>query len=172
MLAGIIRFSVRHAGVVLSLAMLMLVYGTYRLSHAGLDIFPEFSAPRVIIQTETIGLTVEQTETLVTHRIERHLAGLIGLDTLRSESIQGLSVITAIFQDGTDIYRNRQLVGERLNALASELPAGIGAPVMMRTTLPAVTGLSARVPAGTSSTTIKVTGDASDAPAMSETRTA
>jgi len=155
-LAGIIRFSVRHAGVVLSLAMLLLVYGTYRLSHAGLDIFPEFSAPRVIIQTETIGLTAEQTETLVTHRIERHLAGLIGLDTLRSESIQGLSVITAIFQDGTDIYRNRQLVGERLNALANELPAGIGAPVI--------------VPLSSSSATVLTIGLRSDQRSLMELR--
>jgi len=131
MLAGIIRFSVRHAGVVLALALMLLGYGGYRLTHAGLDIFPEFSAPRVIIQTEARGLTAEQTETLVTQRIERHLAGLIGLDTLRSESIQGLSVVTAIFRDDTDIYRNRQVVGERLNALVGQLPPGAGPPVIV-----------------------------------------
>lgn len=156
MLAGIIRFSVRHAGVVLVLAMLLLVYGAYRLNHAGLDIFPEFSAPRVVIQTETMGLTAEQTETLVTQRIERHLAGLIGLDTLRSESIQGLSVVTAIFRDGTDSYRNRQMVGERLNALASELPAGTGAPVV--------------VPLSSSSATVLTLGLRSDERSLMELR--
>lgn len=156
MFAGIIRFSVRRAWVVLTIAFLLLVYGSYRLSHAGLDIFPEFSAPRVVIQTETIGLTAEQTETLVSHRIERHLAGLIGLDTLRSESIQGLSVVTAIFKDGTDIYRNRQLVGERLNALASELPAGTGAPVI--------------VPLSSSSATVLTIGLRSDQRSLMELR--
>jgi CzcA family heavy metal efflux pump len=131
MLASVIRFSVRHAGVVLILSLLLMVQGSYQLGHAGLDIFPEFSAPRVIVQTEAPGLTAEQTETLVTQRIEKHLAGLIGLDTLRSESIQGLSVVTAIFKDGTDVYRNRQLAGERLSALASELPEGSGPPVIV-----------------------------------------
>ncbi len=131
MLASIIRFSVQQSGVVLTLALLLLAYSGYRLSHAGLDIFPEFSPPRVVIQTEAAGLTAEQTETLVTQRIEKQLAGLIGLDTLRSESIQGLSIVTAIFREDTDLYRNRQLAGERLGALAGQLPPGTGPPVMV-----------------------------------------
>ncbi|NDE56965.1 MAG: efflux RND transporter permease subunit, partial [Gammaproteobacteria bacterium] len=131
MLRGIIRFAVHHAPVIIALALVLLGYGSYRLSHAGLDIFPEFSAPRVVIQTEATGFTAEQTETLITQRIERHLAGLIGLESLRSESIQGLSIITAVFKEGTDIYRNRQLVGERLGGLAGEWPRGAGSPVMV-----------------------------------------
>jgi CzcA family heavy metal efflux pump len=129
MLAALVRFSVLRHGLVLALAVVLLAYGGFRLSRAGLDIFPEFSAPRVVIQTEAPGLAAEQTETLVTQRIEKHLAGLIGLETLSSESIQGLSVVTAIFRDGSDIYRDRQLVGERLAALAGELPPGAGPPV-------------------------------------------
>lgn len=156
MLASLIRFSVQKAGVVLSLAVLLLVYGGYRLGQAGLDIFPEFSAPRVVIQTEAAGLTAEQTETLVTQRIEKHLAGLIGLDALRSESIQGLSVVTAIFQDGTDLYRNRQLAGERLNALASQLPPGAGPPVI--------------VPLSSSSATVLTIGLRSDTRSLMELR--
>lgn len=131
MLRGIIRFAVHHATVIISLALVLLGYGSYCLSHAGLDIFPEFSAPRVVIQTESTGFTAEQTETLITQRIERHLAGLIGLESLRSESIQGLSIITAVFKEGTDIYRNRQLVGERLGGLTGEWPRGAGSPVMV-----------------------------------------
>jgi len=131
MLSAIVRFSVRRHGVVVALALLLLVYGALRLGQASLDIFPEFSAPRVVIQTEAPGLTAEQTETLVTSHIEKHLAGLIGLDGIRSESIQGLSVVTAVFEEGTDIYRNRQLVGERLSMLAGNLPAGAGPPVMV-----------------------------------------
>ena len=131
MFAGIIRFSIRRAGVVLALALLVAFHGSQRLRQAGLDIFPEFAAPRVIVQTEATGLSAEQTETLITQRIEKHLAGLIGLDSVRSESIQGLSVVTAVFKDGTDIYRNRQLVGERLGVLAGELPSGAGKPVIV-----------------------------------------
>ena len=131
MFAGIIRFSIRRAGVVLALALLVAFHGSQRLRQAGLDIFPEFAAPRVIVQTEATGLSAEQTETLVTQRIEKHLAGLIGLDSVRSESIQGLSVVTAVFKDGTDIHRNRQLVGERLGVLAGELPPGAGKPVIV-----------------------------------------
>jgi Cu/Ag efflux pump CusA len=129
MLSALVRFSVRRRGMVIALALVLLVHGGFLLGRAGLDIFPEFSAPRVVVQTEAPGLTAEQTETLVTQRIEKHLAGLIGLDSIRSESIQGLSVVTAVFEDGTDIYRNRQMVGERLSLLAGELPAGTGPPV-------------------------------------------
>lgn len=131
MLSVIVRFSVRQCGVIIALALLLTVYGALRLGQASLDIFPEFSAPRVVVQTEAPGLTAEQTETLVTSRIEKHLAGLIGLDSIRSESIQGLSVVTAVFKDDTDVYRDRQLVGERLNLLAGVLPASAGPPVIV-----------------------------------------
>jgi CzcA family heavy metal efflux pump len=131
MLSAIIRFSVHRRGLVIALAIVLLVYGGLRLNQASLDIFPEFAPPRVVIQTETPGLTAEQTETLVTQRIEKRLAGLIALENIRSESIQGLSVVTAIFEEGTPLYRNRQLVGERLSTLASELPAGVAPPVLI-----------------------------------------
>jgi len=131
MLRAIIRFSVHHASVIVALAVMLMGYASFQMMHVGLDIFPEFSAPRVIIQTEAYGLTSEQTETLVTQKIEKALSGLIGLEALRSESIQGLSIVTVVFQDGTDIYRNRQLVSERLTTIASELPKGSSAPVMV-----------------------------------------
>lgn len=156
MLSAIVRFSVHRRGIVLLLALVLLVYGGFRLSTAGLDIFPEFSAPRVIIQTEAPGLTAEQTETLVTQRIEKHLAGLIGLDMIHSESIQGLSVVTAVFQDNTDIYRNRQMVGERLSAVAGELPMGTGPPIA--------------VPLSSSSATVLTLGLRSDSRSLMELR--
>ncbi|NBO80498.1 MAG: efflux RND transporter permease subunit [Actinobacteria bacterium] len=131
MLRAVIRFSVHHATVIVALAVMLMGYASFQMMHAGLDIFPEFSAPRVIIQTEAFGLTSEQTETLVTQKIEKSLSGLIGLESLRSESIQGLSIVTAVFRDGTDIYRNRQMVSERLTTINSELPQGSSAPVMV-----------------------------------------
>ena len=128
MLAAIVRFSIRFRGVVVSLATLLLVYGLYDLSRAGLDIFPEFSPKLVIVQTESPGLSAEQVEILVTQPIENTLSGLIGLSYVRSESIQGLSIVTAIFDDHTDRYRNRQQVTEHLAEVTGSLPAGVGPP--------------------------------------------
>lgn len=127
MLSALVRFSVRFRGVVLSLALLVLGYGLYDISRAGLDIFPEFAPKLVVVQTEAPGLSAEQVEALVTQPLENALGGLIGLDHMRSESIQGLSVVTVVFNDGTDRYRNRQQVTERIASVT--LPAGAGPAV-------------------------------------------
>ncbi len=129
MLSTLVRFSIRYYGIVIALALVLLFYGSYRFSTAGLDIFPEFSPKQVIIQTESPGLSSEQVEILVTQQIETSISGLIGLKSIRSESIQGLSIITATFKESTDIYRNRQLISERLSSLTNKLPKGIETPV-------------------------------------------
>lgn len=129
MLAALVRFSLRFRGVVVALAILLLGYGAYDLQRAGLDIFPEFSPNLVIIQTESVGLSAEEVELLVSQPIESALGGLIGLESVRSESIQGLSIVTVVFQEGSDVYRNRQLVSERLAGLAGSLPEGVATPV-------------------------------------------
>lgn len=131
MLAALVRFSIRFYGIVIALVVLILLYGGYRFSTAGLDIFPAFSPKQVVIQTESPGLSSEQVEVLVTQQIEMAVSGLIGMESVRSESIQGLSVVTVTFEEDSDIYRNRQLVGERLASLAGRLPQGIGMPVAM-----------------------------------------
>jgi CzcA family heavy metal efflux pump len=128
MLAGLVRLAVRRYGIVSALALVLLVYGTYRILNASLDIFPEFAAKRVVVQTEVPGYSPEQVETLVTLQVEKSLAGLLGLASIRSESLQGLSVVTAVFGEDTDLYRDRQLVGERLATLQGQLPTGIGLP--------------------------------------------
>jgi len=125
MLSYLIRFSIRFYGIVIALALLVLIYGSYRFTTAGLDIFPEFAPKRVIIQSESPGLSSEQVELLVTRQIEVSISGLIGLESVRSESIQGLSIVTATFNEHSDIYRNRQLINERLTGLASHIPTGI-----------------------------------------------
>ena len=122
MLATLVRFSIRFYGIVIALAVLILLYGIYRFATAGLDIFPEFSPKQVIIQTESSGLAAEQVEVLVTQPIETAISGLIGLVSVRSESIQGLSIVTVIFDENTDVYRNRQLVGERLTISSTVAP--------------------------------------------------
>jgi CzcA family heavy metal efflux pump len=135
MLTAIVRFSLRFRGVVLSLAIAFLGYGIYSLTQAKYDVFPEFAPPLVGIQTEAPGLSPEQVEVLVTQPIENVINGVSGLASLRSNSIQGLSVIKATFQSGTNVYLDRQLVNERLATLAGELPRGVQAPVMEPLTL-------------------------------------
>lgn len=156
MLASLIRFSIRYAGIVAVLAVLFLMYGSLRFVDAGLDIFPEFSPKRVIIQTEAPGLSAEQVEMLVTQPIETTVRPLINLENLRSESIQGLSIVTATFAESSDIYLNRQLVSERLASLGQKLPTGIGTPVA--------------VPLSSSSATVLTIGLASEKISLMELR--
>jgi CzcA family heavy metal efflux pump len=130
MLTAIVRFSLRFRGVIIALACAVLGYGLYILSQATYDVFPEFAPPQVVIQTEAPGLAPEQVEVLVTQTIENAINGVAGIESLRSGSIQGLSVITMTFRPGSDIYRGRQMVAERLASLAGQLPRGVQIPVM------------------------------------------
>jgi CzcA family heavy metal efflux pump len=130
MLQAIVRFSLRFRRVVIALACALVVYGAYGITRAQYSVFPEFAPPQVSIQTEATGLSPEQVEVLVTQPIENAINGVAGLDALRSGSIQGLSVITVVFRADSDVYRDRQVVAERLAAAASELPAGVAAPEM------------------------------------------
>jgi CzcA family heavy metal efflux pump len=129
MLAALVRLSIRYRGLVVALAILMTAYGAVQLSRAGLDIFPEFSPKAVIVQTEAPGLSANAVEVRVSQVLENALTGLIGLDHVRSESIEGLSIVTAVFRDDTDIYRNRQFVAERLAVAAAALPPTVATPV-------------------------------------------
>lgn len=113
MLDAIVKFSVRHRSVVIALLLLALAYGLYKTIHSKFDVFPDFAPPQIVIQTEAPGYSPEQVEQLVTRPIEASVSGVAGLATLRSQSIQGLSVITLFFGDASDIYRDRQMTGER-----------------------------------------------------------
>ncbi|HYT93282.1 MAG TPA: efflux RND transporter permease subunit, partial [Gemmataceae bacterium] len=128
MLQALVNWSIHNRVVVVALAVLMLILGIFAAANAKLDVFPEFAPPQVVIQTECPGLSPSEVEQLVTLPIETEINGIPRLDVLRSQSIQGLSVVTVIFQDGTDIYRARQLVTERLGELAGQFPAGVKTP--------------------------------------------
>ncbi len=130
MLRSIVRFSIRYRWLVISLACALLVDGFLALSRIPYSVFPDFAAPQVEIQTEAPGLSPEQVEMLVTQRIENAINGALGIDTLRSRSIQGLSVITVVFRSNTNIYLDRQVVAERLTSVSGELPAGVQTPLM------------------------------------------
>jgi CzcA family heavy metal efflux pump len=130
MLRAIVAFSLRFRGVVIALACLAIGYGIYSALNAKLGVFPEFAPPQVVIQTEAPGLASEQISTLVTTPIETVLLGMNDVASMRSQSIQGLSVITVVFRESTNIYLARQLVSERLIEVASQMPAGVSAPMM------------------------------------------
>lgn len=125
MMSALIRFSIRQSGVMIALALLVVFYGLYKTTHSHLDVFPEFAPTQLVIQTESPGLSAELVESLVTQPLENSIAGTVGISSLRSQSIPGLSVITVIFDDSSDIYRNRQVIAERLTTLSNVLPVGI-----------------------------------------------
>jgi CzcA family heavy metal efflux pump len=128
MLAAIIRWSLRFPIVVCALAAILVVYGVLVLVRAKYDVFPEFVPPQASVQTEAPGLVAEQVELLVTLPIEQAISGASGVQAVRSETISGLSVVTVVFQEGTDPYRSRQIVAEALGEVAARLPAGVKPP--------------------------------------------
>ncbi|PYQ28497.1 MAG: CusA/CzcA family heavy metal efflux RND transporter [Acidobacteria bacterium] len=130
LLSRIVHQSLRHRGVVIALAILAAGYGAFSLANARYDVFPEFAAKQIEIQTEAPGLSPEQVEQLVTQKIESAVNGAEGLTGMRSSSVQGLSLVTLIFGGRGDVYHDRQLVVERLAGVPSSLPAGAGTPVM------------------------------------------
>jgi len=130
MLQALVHLSLKYRRVVVALACVLLGYGIYVASHAKLDVFPNFVQPQVVIQSECPGLAPEQVELLVTLPVETVVNGLGSMESLRSESIGGLSIITVVFKEGTDVFRARQLLAEQLAELAGELPASVKAPRM------------------------------------------
>src|SRR6516165_2423626 len=130
MLQAIVRFSLRFRGIVIALACALLGYGVYSLTLARYSVFPEFAPPQVVIQTEAPGLAPEQVEVLVTQPIENAINGVAGVESVRSGSIQGLSIVTVVFRLSSSINLDRQVVGERLSTVAGVLPSGIHPPMM------------------------------------------
>ncbi len=130
MLSRLVGFSLANRLIVIALAGLLVVFGLHAAATAPIDVFPEFAPPQVTIQTEAPGFSSSEVESLVTIPLEQALNGSPGLQTLRSDSATGLSVLFVVFSDDTEIYRARQAVSERLVIAATHLPAGVGAPQM------------------------------------------
>src|SRR5574337_282721 len=148
-LNAIVRFSIRRRGVVIALACLLFGYGVYSLSDARMDVFPEFAPPLAMVQTEAPGLSAEQVEALVTRPVEGALGGLLDVETMKSKSLPGLSLITVTFSDGTGVQQAQQRVAARLSGIGGKLPAGVQPPGL----LPLTSSTSVvRVAALTSST--------------------
>lgn len=130
MLNAIVSFSLRFKGIVVALSCLLLGYGLYVADHAKLDVFPNFVQPQVVIQTESPGLSPEQVEQLVTRPVETAVNGLGNQESIRSESIQGLSIVTVVFKEGTDVFLARQMLAEKLGEIAGTMPLGVKTPKM------------------------------------------
>jgi CzcA family heavy metal efflux pump len=130
MLSRLVGFSLRNRLVVLALALALLLCGVFVAARSPMDVFPEFAPPQVGVETEALGLSAEEVEALVTFRLETAINGSPGLKILRSTSMPGVSGITAIFADDTDVYRDRQVVAERLETVVRDLPAVVTPPVL------------------------------------------
>lgn len=126
MLNAIIRFSLRHRGMILLAAGLLLVFGSIYAANLPLDVFPDVSAPTVTVVTEARGMAPEEVETLVTFPVESVLNGSPGVRRVRSVSAAGISVVWVEFGWGEDVYRARQVVSERLQG--AQLPASVDPP--------------------------------------------
>jgi len=151
MLNRVILWSLRNRIVVLALAALLVVFGVRTARRAPLDVFPDFAPPQVVIQTEAPGLSTEEVEQLVSLPIETALNGTSDLETIRSSSAVGLSVITCVFEAGTDIFLARQLVNEKLQIARTRLPQGADEPQMMPISPPVGTLLRISLIAGQTS---------------------
>ena len=130
MLNKIINFSLHNRLLVMIAGVVLLAVGTFTARHMEVDVFPDLNAPTVVVMTEANGMAAEEVERTVTFPIETAVNGATDVRRVRSSSTTGFSVVWVEFDWGTDIYRARQIVSEKLATLSETLPQNVGTPTL------------------------------------------
>lgn len=130
MLNKIIHYSLHNRVAILILTGVLLIGGCFALLRSEVDIFPDLNAPTVVVMTEAPGMATEEVERLVSYPVETQMNGAADVRRVRSKSTSGFSVVWVEFDWGTDIYRARQIVSEKLTGISESLPEGVGVPVL------------------------------------------
>ncbi|HQB36975.1 MAG TPA: efflux RND transporter permease subunit, partial [Bacteroidales bacterium] len=130
MINNIIKFSLNNKYLIILLSVVLVVSGVRTAVNMDIDVFPDLTAPTVVVMTDAHGMASEEVERLVTFPIETSVNGATGVRRVRSASSQGFSFVWVEFDWGTDILKARQIVSEKLIAVSSLMPLGIGQPVL------------------------------------------
>ncbi len=128
MLNNIIRFSLKNKYLVLLCSVVLVVLGVRTAGNMDVDVFPDLTAPTVVVMTDAHGMAAEEIERLVTFPIETAVNGATDVRRVRSASSQGYSFVWVEFDWGTDIFKARQIVSEKLISVTSQMPIGVGQP--------------------------------------------
>lgn len=130
MLNRIIHFSLHNRLLVMVASVILIVMGSYTAYHMEVDVFPDLTAPTVVILTEAHGMAPEEVERLVSFPIETAVNGATDVRRVRSSSAAGISIVWVEFEWGTDIYRARQITSEKMSSVGERLPQGVGNPTL------------------------------------------
>lgn len=130
MLDKIIKFSLNNKFFIIVCYLVLTIAGIYSARQMDIDVFPDLTAPTVVVMTDCHGMASEEVEKLVTYPIETAVNGAVGVRRVRSSSSQGFSFVWVEFDWGEDIFRARQIVSEKLATINAQMPDGIGQPTL------------------------------------------
>ena len=130
MINNLIKFSLNNKYLIIFLSVVLVVFGIHTAINMDIDVFPDLTAPTVVVMTDAHGMASEEVERLVTFPIETSVNGATGVRRVRSTSSQGFSFVWVEFDWGTDILKARQIVSEKLITAASEMPLGVSQPIL------------------------------------------